>query len=64
METAEGIRMEKKQRRKTKQEEQGEMIMGIRKELLEEGTKIESEKEGIMTVRIKIRKEKWRIISV
>lgn len=38
--------------------------MGIRKELMEEGTKIEGEKEGIMTGRIKLREEKWKIISV
>lgn len=42
----------------------GGMIMGIRKELLEKGTKIESVREGIMMGKVRIWKEKWRITGV
>lgn len=40
------------------------MTIGIRKEIMEKGTKIESVKEGIMTGRMRNEKKKWRIIWV
>lgn len=38
--------------------------MGIRKELMEEGTVIERKEEGIMIGRVKKGEEKWRIVEV
>lgn len=42
----------------------GGMLMGIRKELLEEGSEIENEREGMIVGMIRIAKERWRIIGV
>nr|XP_012235057.1 PREDICTED: trichohyalin-like [Linepithema humile] len=42
----------------------GGMIMGIRKDILENGTGIEKEKEGIMVGNIKIGEKRWKIIGV
>lgn len=40
------------------------MIMGIRKELMEEGTVIEGKEEGIMIGRVKKGEEKSKIVEV
>lgn len=40
------------------------MIMRIRREVMKKGLKIESVKERLMTERVRIEKEKWRIIDV
>lgn len=42
----------------------GGMIMGIRRELMEEGVKMETEKEELMVGRVKRGKERWRIVGV
>lgn len=38
--------------------------MGIRKELMEKGKKIEIEREGMVIGRVKRGKERWRIVGV
>lgn len=42
----------------------GEMIMWIKKDLIEERTKIESVREGIIMGKVRNGKERWRIIGV
>ncbi|EZA50916.1 hypothetical protein X777_10743, partial [Ooceraea biroi] len=42
----------------------GGMLMGIRKELIEEGSRIEKDKEGIMVGRVRQGRESWRIVGV
>jgi len=42
----------------------GGMLMGIRKELLEEGSSIEVKEEGIMVGRVKNGGERWRIVGI
>lgn len=42
----------------------GEMVMEIRRELVEIGRGIEKEREGIMMGRVKHGKERWRIVGV
>lgn len=51
-------------RKKKKGKAMGRMIMGIKKELMEKETNIESVKEGIMMGKVRIGKEKWRVIRV
>lgn len=38
--------------------------MGIRKTIMEKGTKIEREKEGMIVGRVRKGKERWRIVRV
>lgn len=38
--------------------------MGIRRELLEKGTRIVREKKGVIVRRVRIRKKSWRVIRV
>lgn len=40
------------------------MIMGIRRELIERGTRIETEKEGTVVGRVERSSERWRIVGV
>lgn len=40
------------------------MLIGIKRELIEKETKIESDGEGIMVGRVRQRKESWRIVGV
>lgn len=40
------------------------MMIGIRRELMEEGTRIETGKEGLMMGKVKRGKERWSIVGV
>ncbi|XP_067207866.1 golgin subfamily A member 6-like protein 22 [Linepithema humile] len=40
------------------------MIMGIKKEIMEKGKKIETEREGLIIRRIRKGKQKWRVVGV
>lgn len=51
-------------RRNRKGRAMGGMIMGIRREMLEKGTKIETEREGIIIGRVKQEEERWRVVGV
>ncbi|XP_067208444.1 golgin subfamily A member 6-like protein 25 [Linepithema humile] len=42
----------------------GGMIMEIKKEMMEKGKKIETEREGLIIGRIRKRKQKWRVVGV
>lgn len=50
-------------RRSRKGRAMGGMLMGIRREVLERGTRIEVEEEGIMMGRVKQGREIWRIVG-
>lgn len=47
-----------------KKKGEGGMVMGIRKELLEKGTEMAVEQEGIMMGYVKQGREGWRIVGV
>lgn len=51
-------------KRNKKNKVMGRMAMGIRKELLEKGTRIVEEKKGIIMRRVRIGKKSWRVIGV
>lgn len=38
--------------------------MGIRKQIMEEGSKIETDREGIIASVVKVGKERWRVVGV
>lgn len=57
-------RVQLAKRRRKREKITGEMLMGIRKELIEKGIAIEGKEEGIMVGRTKREKEKWRIVGV
>lgn len=40
------------------------MIIGIRERMMEEGKEIKMEKDGVINGRIRIGREKWRIIGM
>jgi len=40
------------------------MIMGIKKEMMEKGEKIETEREGLIIGKIRKGKQKWRVVGV
>jgi len=42
----------------------GDMVMGIRRELLEKGREIMTENEGMIVGRVKLGKQRWRIVGV
>jgi len=42
----------------------GEMVMGIRKEVMEKGQEIKSEREGMIEGRVRVGGGKWKIRSV
>lgn len=42
----------------------GGMLMGIRKQIMEKGSRIETEKEGIIAGVVKIGKERWIVVGV
>lgn len=47
-------------RKSRKRRAMGEIAMGIRKELVEEGGKIETETEELMVTRVRRGEERWR----
>lgn len=49
-------------RRNRKGRAMGRMIMGIRRELMEEGRRVETVTEGLMMGRVKRGEERWRIV--
>ncbi|XP_029176098.1 trichohyalin-like [Nylanderia fulva] len=51
-------------RKKKRGRAKGGMIMGIKKEIAEKGGMMELSKEGFVVGRVKIGKEKWRVIGV
>lgn len=51
-------------KRNRKEKAMEEMVMGIRKKLIEKDSEISTERERVMVRRIKKRDEKWRIIGV
>lgn len=42
----------------------GEMMIGIKKEVMEEGEKIETKTEGLMVGKVKREDERWRIVGI
>lgn len=42
----------------------GEMVIGIRKELLEKATKMEKKRERIMLRRVRVERDRCRIVGV
>jgi len=55
---------QKAQRESRKRRAKGEILIEIRKELLEEGTKIEIDGDGVIIGQVRMGEEKWRIIGV
>lgn len=55
------VRKEKKCKR---ERASGGMLIGIRKEIIEEGKGTNTEVEGVMEGTIRIEKEKWRVVRV
>lgn len=51
-------------RRNRKGRAMGEMIMAIKKEMMEKGTEVEVRREGLMYGRIRKAEERWRIVGV
>lgn len=51
-------------RKNIKGRPRGGMVMGIRKELIEKGTKIKEVMEGMMEGRVRCGKERWRVIGM
>lgn len=56
--------MQLTKRRSKRRRVRGEIIMGIRKDLVEEGTVIEEKEERIMIGRVKRGEERWRVVGV
>jgi len=42
----------------------GGMVMGIRKELIEKGERIETEREGVISGKVRVGKQIWKVIGV
>lgn len=57
-----GVQCAKRENRKGRA--MREMLMGIKKELIEKETKIEVEREGMVIGRVRRGVEKWRIVGV
>lgn len=55
--------MQMTKRKSRKERVMGGMIMGIRREMMEKGTKMETEMEGLMVEMVKRGEEKWRIVG-
>lgn len=51
-------------KRNKKSRAMGRMAMGIRRELLEKGTRIVGEKKGVIVRRVRIGKKSWRVIGI
>lgn len=51
-------------KRNKKSRAMGRMAIGIRRELLEKGTRIVGEKKGVIVRRVRIGKKSWRVIGV
>lgn len=56
------VQMTKREKRKGRA--MGGILMGIRKDLLEEGTSIEMKEERILMGRVKNGRKRWRIVGV
>lgn len=57
-----GVQMAKKEHRRGRA--RGGLIMGIKKEIWERDTKIETEKEGFIVGRVRLGEEGWRVVGI